>query len=125
MIVIKTEKVVRSDGAKCRKIIDVKALFREKLPKKYLDGTPCCYCAQLVPNGRKWLDIETQIRLNPVINKTGTNYIVRIGPGDIIPENDFKKIRWLLKGAGQRLKLVNEELKRLEKTRNGTETFII
>jgi arginine decarboxylase-like protein len=110
-IKIETEKIVLSDGNLARKIIKADMINKSKLPKLYLDKTPRCYNTSYWGNDGFQIDTEENSLFYP--------------NGKIVLETEWQEIVKQIHACGDRLRIVNEYLKRAEKAWNGAETFII
>ena len=102
MIVVKYKKVMKK-GVKKVLITEVKALTKEELPERYLDGAP-----------RVWLEQDSYgyFHLRGV-NENG--YPVWLSEGSMYDPDDFQKTIEFLVKCGERLKEINEEIRRERK----------
>ena len=111
-IKIKTEKkIIR--GEKFYKIVGVKALQKEELPKKYTELLGSV-CLKIYKNDDEWLWVR---------DSTGLSMLVR--KGDLVPSEKMEKITDTCKKAGVLLRKINLELKVENEGWEGEETFVI
>ena len=113
-IKIKTEKVVTS-GLKGRIITEISLLTKKKLPFDYVNG-PHIYLQNGMP-GEKRMVFDVYHSLYP--NK---DFLIE---GEFIVEETFQARLKTIEECGERLGVINKEIKVLEKEWFGSESFAI
>ena len=106
---IKTKKVV-SRGEKFYKILAFSCYEQIQLPCKYFEEFP--YCSQV-----------DNILVVVTGNKPEDSYVFKVG--DLVPEKDFQKALKIIKHCGEKLHVINEEIKQIKKDWKGIEDFEI
>lgn len=113
MIKIKTEKVVDGHGNECYRIKDIKALERKDLPEIYWqEGYPYCL-----------LDHQMNEPSQLCIFSKDKSTYLKVGSCKRVKvlEEIIEKVH----ECGNRLKVINDQLREMRKAWNGTETFVI
>ena len=109
---IDTEKVVNR-GLKARKIIKIEGDSLNKLPYRYVNGSPHCGVIQSEDKKINSLYIEAKDDMYSIIE------------GEIYPEFYFQKIFPIIEQCGHRLHVISEKVKALKETWHGQENFEI
>ena len=109
-IVIKTERVVSDEGELCRKILEVDLLNKGQTPKLYFQNKKPAVA--LCSNGKG-------------IYFGFPRWYISLLEGVMYREQDFQENLKYIYDAGKNLQEVNAELKKLRKSWNSIETFVI
>ena len=106
-ILVKTEKIINR-GQASRIILDIEALGKNDLPYEYMEGTPRCW------------------KEGPALKVREGGYLGKCLIIDrIYCEEDFQKILKKIQACGSRLREINLQIRKSERTWKGEEIFII
>ncbi len=116
---IKAKKLI-SRGEKVYKILSFSCynLEDDELPHSYFKEFPYCFefddTLVVVTNDKEFIE-------NSFVKTKENSCAYEVG--DYVPQDEFEKLMKILKVCGEKLHKINQEIKELRKTWNGTEDF--
>lgn len=111
-MIIKTAKVINSQGKKCRQIVGYEGILSyDALPLMYTQGYPTVYITGYSAD------------ILRIVEKKDDYRDIRIGC--MYTDEDFQRLLKIIKAACRHLHEVNTELRQLKKIWSGEETYIV